>query len=51
MIVMFQELKRRPTAIVESVVGSFEKHDSAGQINDVAILGPAQAVHAGKELR
>ena len=48
MIVMFQELKRRPTAVVESVLGACEKHHSAQQINDIAVVDSNQEAYIGK---
>ena len=37
MIVMFQELKRRPTAVVDAVLGAVAKADAAVHINDVGV--------------
>jgi len=35
MIVMVQELKRRPTAVVDVVIGNMQKNPAALQINDL----------------
>jgi len=37
MIVMFQEIKRRPTAVVDTVLGGLAKHESATQVNALAV--------------
>jgi dolichol-phosphate mannosyltransferase len=49
MIVMFQELKRRPTAVVDAVLGVSEKHETAIHVNDVGVrlqTGPALAARS-----
>jgi dolichol-phosphate mannosyltransferase len=39
LIVMFQELKARPTAVVEAIIGEVQKNRAADHINDLGSIG------------
>jgi hypothetical protein len=44
LVVLLQEVKRRPTAVVEAALGDLHKHEDAGQVIDLTMVNRAELV-------